>query len=120
MNEPVLTLGEYTWACEIAGLTLRAGSVGVMGTATDATFRNCRIIDNLTHGMELFGVSSPHLLDCLIAGNGQAGIKMHATTGGRMPLYCAPVIENCSIVDNGEAGIVGGNPVIVDSEIQGQ
>jgi len=120
MNEPVLTSGEYTWACEIAGLTLQAGSVGVMGMATDATFRNCRIVDNLNHGMELFGVSSPHLLGCLIAGNGQAGIKMHATSGGRMPLYCAPVIENCTIMDNGEAGIVGGKPVIVDSVIQEQ
>jgi hypothetical protein len=120
MNEPVLTLGEYTWACEIAGLTLRAGSVGVMGTTTNATIRNCRIMDNLNHGMELFQVSSPHLLDCLIAGNGRAGIKMHATIGGRKPLYCEPVIENCTIVDNGEAGIVGGKPVIIDSVIQGQ
>ena len=70
--------------------------------------------------LELLQVSSPHLLGCLIAGNGQAGIKMHATTGGRRPLYCEPVIENCIIVDNGEAGIVGGKPVIVDSVIQGQ
>ena len=120
VNEPVLTMGEYTWACEIAGLTLRAGSVGVMGMATDAKFRNCRIVDNLTHGMELFQVSKPHLLNCLLTGNGQTGIKMHATTGGRMPLYCQPLIENCTIIDNGEIGIVGGKPVLVDSVIQGQ
>ncbi|MFC1604224.1 right-handed parallel beta-helix repeat-containing protein [Planctomycetota bacterium] len=120
MNKPVLTLGEYTWACEIAGMTLRAGSVGIMGNATNTTLRNCRIMDNLTHGVELSQVSSPHLLGCLITANGQAGIKMHATTTGRTPLYCEPIIENCYIVDNNEAGIVGGIPVIVDSVIQGQ
>jgi hypothetical protein len=74
-------------------------------------------MDNLTHGMELYEGSRPHLLDCLIACNGQAGIKMHATTG-RTSQLCEPIIENCYIVDNNEAGIVGGNPVIVDSVIQ--
>ncbi|MHC4203661.1 MAG: GLUG motif-containing protein [Planctomycetota bacterium] len=118
MNEPLLSLGEYTWACEIAGLTLKGGSVGVIGTAANAKLRNCNIMDNLNHGMELFQVSSPHLLDCLIAGNGRAGIKMHATTGGRMPLYCEPLIESCTIIDNGESGIVGGKPVILNSVIQ--
>jgi hypothetical protein len=118
MNEPVLTLGGYAWDCEIAGLTLRAGSVGVLGSSTHATLRNCRVMDNVTHGMELFQVSNPHLLNCLIAANGQAGIKMHATTGGRRPLDCEPIIENCYIVDNNEAGIIGGDPVILDSLVQ--
>jgi len=120
MNEPVLTVEGYTWGCEIAGLTFRAGSVGVKGTGTHATVRNCRIMDNLTHGMELSQSSRPHLLGCLITANGQAGIKMHAITSGRFPLYCEPVLENCTIVDNHEAGIIGGKPVIVDSVIQGQ
>jgi hypothetical protein len=43
---------------------------------------------------------------------------MHTITGGRFPRYCEPVLENCTIVDNGEAGIVGGRAVIVDSLIQ--
>jgi hypothetical protein len=119
-NKPVLTLEARIRGCEIAGLTLRAGSVGVKGTGTDATLRNCRIMDNLTHGMELSQGSKPHLLGCLIAANGQAGIKMHTITSGRFPLYCEPVIEKCTIVDNHEAGIIGGKPVIVDSVIQGQ
>jgi len=120
MDEPVLTLEGYAWGCEIAGLTLRAGSVGIKGTATNSIFRNCRIMDNVTHGVELFQSSKPYLLDCLIAANGQAGIKMNYTSTGRGVLYCEPTIENCYIVDNGEAGIVGGNPVILDSVIQGQ
>ncbi|MCP4610572.1 MAG: hypothetical protein GY845_17825 [Planctomycetes bacterium] len=119
INKPVLTLGDNTWGCEIAGLTLRAGLVGIEGTATNATVRNCRIMDNVTHGIELSQVSSPHLLGCLITANGQAGIKMHATNN-RRPLHCKPVIEDCTIVDNGEAALVGGEPVIVDSMIQGQ
>ena len=120
MNKPALTLEGYAWGCEIAGLTLRAGSVGVKGTATNSTFRNCRIMDNLTHGIELFQASKPHLLGCLITGNGQAGIQMHDTRSGRWILFCEPTIENCFIVDNKEGGIVGGEPLIVDSVIQGQ
>jgi hypothetical protein len=120
MNKPVLTLEGYAWGCEISGLTLRAGSVGIKGIATNSIFRNCRIMDNVTDGVELFQSSKPHLLNCLIAANGKAGIKMNYTSTGRGVLYCEPTIENCFIVDNGEAGIVGGNPVIVDSVIQGQ
>jgi hypothetical protein len=120
MNEPVLTLSNNSGDCEIDGLSLQAGSVGVMGVATNATLRNCTIMENLTHGIEMFQVSSPHLLHCLIMANGQAGIKMHTTTGGPWPLYCEPIIENCYIVDNYEAGIIGGKPVILDSVIQGQ
>ncbi|MHC4532859.1 MAG: right-handed parallel beta-helix repeat-containing protein [Planctomycetota bacterium] len=118
-NEPVLTLSNNSGACEIAGLTLRAGSVGIMGTATDATIRNCRIMDNATHGLELFETSSPYLVHCLITANGEIGIIMHATND-RQALNCEPVIEDCTIVDNGEAALVGGEPVIVDSLIQGQ
>ena len=77
-------------------------------------------MDNLTHGIELFQASKPYLLNCLIAANGKAGIKMNYTSTGRGVLYCEPTIENCYIVDNGEAGIVGGNPVILDSVIQGK
>jgi len=120
MNKPVLTLEDYAWGCEISGLTLRAGSVGIKGTATNSMFRNCRIMDNVTNGIELFQSSKPHLLNCLITANGKAGIKMNYTSTGRGVLYCEPTIENCYIVDNKEAGIVGGNPVILDSVIQGQ
>jgi hypothetical protein len=116
MNKPVLTLGEYAWGCEIAGLTLRAGSVGVVGTATNSTFRNCRIMDNLTHGMELYEASNPHLEHCLITANGQTGITMHEHVG-RNIVHCEPVISNCIIVDNNEGSIVGGQPVIIDSLI---
>jgi hypothetical protein len=116
-DEPALTLRKNTRACEIAGLTLRAGSVGIMGTATNATVRNCRIMDNLTDGMDLSQGSSPHLIHCLITANGQTGIRMHST-GGRFPSYCEPLIENCHIVNNNEAGIIGGKPVIVNSVLQ--
>ena len=84
-----------------------------MGTAADATLRNCRIMDNVTHGIELFKGSDPHLNHCLITANGQAGIKMHTIGGTRIALHCKPVIEDCTIVDNGQAALVGGEPVIV-------
>jgi hypothetical protein len=118
-NEPVLTLSNNSVACEITGLTLRDGSVGIMGTDTDATIRNCHIMDNVTHGLELFETSSPYLDHCLITANGEIGILMHATNN-RQALNCEPVIEDCTIIDNGDGGFWGGKPVIVDSVIQGQ
>jgi parallel beta-helix repeat protein len=74
-------------------------------------------MDNATHGIELSRESNPHLLNCLITGNGQTGITM-LRSPGRTSLPCAPIIENCIIVQNGFENIVGGQPVIIDSIIQ--
>ena len=117
-NEQVVTLGSNTGACTLAGLTVRAGDIGLSGTTTDATIRNCRIMDNRTHGIELYHNSNPHLLHCLITANSGTGINMIPYTEGRGVTYCKPTIENCIIADNGEAGIVGGEPTIIDSIIQ--
>jgi hypothetical protein len=111
-DSPVVTLRENPETCEIAGLTIRAGLIGIAGSATNATIRNCRIMDNTTDGMELSQGSSLNLQHCLITSNGQTGITMNAGPGRST---CKPVIENCIIVDNGQADIVGGEPVIIDS-----
>jgi parallel beta-helix repeat protein len=116
-NLPVLTLSNNSTACEITGLTIRAGSIGIAGSAMDATIRNCRIMDNATHGIELSRESNPHLLNCLITSNGQTGITMLRSPGRTSPL-CAPIIENCIIVQNDSENTVGGEPVIIDSIIQ--
>ena len=113
-NEPVVDISGNSPACEIAGLTIRAGSIGIKGTGTNATIRNCRIMDNTTHGIELSQGSSPNLQNCMIASNGQTGITM-LTGPGRS--NCEPNIENCIIVYNGQQAIDGGEPVIVDSII---
>lgn len=117
LGSPALTLYDNSPACEIAGLTIRSGSVGVTGTATKATIRNCRIMDNLTDGIELLEFCSPVFKKCLITANGQNGIKMHPVVGRGSP-QCAPLIENCVIIDNGNAAIDGGEPVIIDSIIE--
>jgi hypothetical protein len=113
---PVLTLNDNSAACAITGVTLRAGLVGIEGSTTYATIHNCRIMDNLTHGLELSEESSPHLDHCLITANGQTGITMHST-GGRRATFCQPTIEDCVVVQNGTISIDGGQPVIVDSLI---
>lgn len=118
-DSPVITLQYNPPACEIAGLTIRAGLSGIAGTGTDVTIRNCRIMDNVNHGLELARRSEPHLLNCLITGNGQAGI-MNLPNPGRSNSFSAPLIENCVIVQNGSASIVDGEPVIVDSIITTQ
>lgn len=116
IESSALILSSNSSACEIAGLTIRAGSVGVTGSASNAIIRNCRIMDNLTHGVELSNESNPHLKHCLITGNGETGINMTANPG-RPPKSCKPIIENCIIVDNSQDGIVGGEPTIIDSLI---
>jgi Tol biopolymer transport system component len=114
-DRPVILLQDGTDFCEIAGLTVRGGSVGIVGVATNATIRDCRIMDNVTHGAELSQESRPLLSHCLIASNGQAGVAMVPTVGGRRTTHCKPVIEKCVIVDNGAAAIDGGEPVIAES-----
>jgi len=118
-NEPVMTLNLNTWSCTLAGLTLRGGSVGVSGTGTHARLHHCRIMDNVTHGLELTQMSSPHLTHCLITANGQNGMTLH-TIVGRQAQHCEPRITQCFIMDNGASSIVGGKPVIEDSLIEGQ
>ena len=115
-DEPVVTLTSDTDACTLAGLTVRAGAVGISGTSTDATIRNCRIMDNTEHGLELTG-ASPRLNHCLIMSNGLTGITMHVLSIGRATIS-SPIIENCIVWDNGEAGIIGGEPTIIESIIQ--
>jgi Tol biopolymer transport system component len=115
----VFTLSDNSSACQIAGLTIRAGDIGISGSRINAGIFNCRIMDNISYGVELFQESKPHLLNCLITANGHAGIVMLPGSGRGSP-PCIPVIENCIIVDNGQAAITGGEPVIVNSLIEGQ
>ncbi len=117
-NEPVVTLANTTTACTLAGLTLRAGSIGLCGTGINATLHNCRIMDNTECGIHLSQESNPYLNHCLITANSQTGITMVPTTGGRSIRHCQPVIEDCVIVDNNEASLVGGEPVIINSILQ--
>jgi penicillin V acylase-like amidase (Ntn superfamily) len=116
-DKPVVTLTNNSPACTLAGLTLRAGSVGISGTAAHATIRCCRIMDHAVNGLELWNESHPHLLHCLVTGNGTAGIVMHPA-GGRRSGYCRPTIEDCVIVQNGQKAIDGGEPNIIDSIVQ--
>lgn len=117
LDSSVLTLSGNSSACEIAGLMIRTGSIGITGTETNATIRNCRIMDNVTFGIELFQESNPDIKNCLITSNGQTGIMMHPSIGrGKTP--CAPTIENCIIIENDSSAIDGGEPNIVDSIIE--
>ena len=58
--------------------TLRAGHVGITSRATLTMIRNCRIMDNTSHGLELFEERHPLLYHCLITANGQNGVMIHA------------------------------------------
>lgn len=115
----VFTLSDNSSACRIAGLTIRAGEIGISGSHTNVEIFNCRIMDNLKYGIKLTQESKPHLLNCLITANGQTGIIMLPGSGRGNP-PCEPIIENCIIVNNGQASITGGEPVIVNSLIEGQ
>lgn len=116
LDQPVINLENNTESSEIAGLTIRAGAIGISGINTSAVIKNCRIMDNITYGVKLSQGSKPYLHNCLITANGQAGIVMLPGTG-RGSSLCQPRIEGCVIVQNNGDGIEGGEPVIVESII---
>ncbi|MFC1762115.1 SUMF1/EgtB/PvdO family nonheme iron enzyme [Planctomycetota bacterium] len=108
VNHPVLALTDDVHNCTIDGLTLHGGSVGIRGTQTNALLHNCRIMDNVCHGMDLLG-SSPSLTHCLITANGGNGIVMQSIPaapgrGGHPDIPCEPLIENYFIVDSSCCG----------------
>jgi hypothetical protein len=61
--------------------------------------------------VKLWAASCPTVFNCIIAGNGDAGIEMWTSAGG-LPNYA--IITNCTIVGNVEHGIYGGLPVVTN------
>jgi hypothetical protein len=97
----------------LAGFTLTSSVQGIYCHGASPRVCNCRIVDNAQAGVKLWKTSAanPTFANCIIAGNGGAGIEMGSS--GREH-NCA-IILHCTIVGNGEEGISGGDPIVVNS-----
>jgi beta propeller repeat protein/parallel beta-helix repeat protein len=101
----------------LAGLTIRGGTQGLCCYNTSPTVTDCVISGNGQAGVRLFGASSPTLARCQIVGNGAAGVEMVISGEGRIVRYSEPPIRNCIIAGNRGDGLHGGKPVLVNSTV---
>jgi len=116
-GQAVVFANGETDGCSLAGFTITGAMQGLYCRNAPAIITNCRIVDNTGAGVKLWetDVRSPTFKNCIIAGNGGAGIDLTAATGGRFIKYNLAIINQCTIVGNAQGGILGGKPIVVNS-----
>ena len=112
---PVVTFSGETQVGRLEGITLQGGSCGVRCTAGQASLRNCRITRSMGDGIDQHPGTHMHLSHCIIAANDGVGMRMQLDAARRRIIYSSATIENCTIVQNAESGIMGGKSVIANS-----
>ncbi len=112
---PVVTFFGETDAGTLEGITLQGGSCGVQCRGGQATLRHCRITRSAGDGIEQLPGTHLHLSHCIIAANDGVGMRMQETAMTRVKQYSHATIENCTIVQNAEAGMVGGKSTVANS-----
>jgi len=62
----------------LAGFTLTGATHGIYCQGSSPTIRNCKVLDNAEAGVKLWetDAANPRFANCIIAGNGGAGIEM--------------------------------------------
>lgn len=111
---PVVTIESNTIQSELYGLTVRGGQVGIQCSGQGPLVSHCRIIQNKGDGIQMLLGSSATITNCIIADNGASGIQMEPSVG-RNKILSKSTIINCTIVQNTDLGIVGGEPEISNS-----
>jgi len=110
---PTLTLVGRNTDATVAGLTLSQGTTGLWcDVGVGATVQNCHMTNNTEAGMVCLG-SHPWIHHCIMAGNQGEGLALRK----HQSAYPQPVLDNCTIVQNADSGILGGKPVIANSII---
>ncbi len=113
--QPVVTLYGETQAGTLAGLTLQGGLCGVQCNKGRAILRHCHITGSAGSGIVQFPSTHMHLAHCIVAAHNGAGIRMQKSEGTRVLLYSHATIESSTIVQNGDAGILGGKISMTNS-----
>ena len=72
---------------------------------------------NAEAGVKLWetDAANPVFANCIIAGNGGAGIEMWSASGSRLRKYNCATVLHSTIVGNVNGGISGGDPIVVNS-----
>ncbi len=101
--------------CLLAGFTITKATQGIYCGAASPTILNCRIARNTEAGVKIRESGNPTLANCIIEGNWGPGFDMTAGKGGRFIKYNYATITHCVIVGNVYEGVREGKPVIVNS-----
>ena len=116
-NQAVAFFGGEDPNCVLFGLTITGENNGIYCSGASPNIINCKIAGNQNAGIKLWNQSNPTIVNCIIAGNAGAGIEMWASRVGRVIPYNYARITNCTIVGNFLQGVWGGKPTITNSII---
>ena len=101
--------------CILAGFTITGATQGIYCGAASPIILNCRIADNAQAGIKITDSGNPAMANCIVEGNGGPGLDMTAAKAGRFIKYNYAAIAHCVIVGNAKEGIKEGNPTVVNS-----
>ena len=101
----------------LCGFTITGGTRGVYCSNSSPEIKNCDIRGNFSSGIHLYYESKPIIKQCRIFANTGSGFDMRFRIDGRFKYFNYPNISNCIITDNGQYGLLGGNPIITNCTI---
>jgi parallel beta-helix repeat protein len=116
-TQAVVFAGREDANCVLAGFTITGATQGIYCGNASPTILNCRIAGNAQAGIKIAESGNPTMANCIIEGNGGPGLDMTAAKGGRFVKYNYATVAHCVIVGNGKEGILEGKPVVVNSII---
>ncbi len=108
--------GEDT-SCALKGFTITEANTGIYCSAAAPTIINCLIAGNKGAGIKLWNSSNPTITNCSVAGNAGPGIEMWASRAGRFVRYNYATVTNCVIAGNRRQGIWGDLPKVTNCTI---
>jgi parallel beta-helix repeat protein len=99
----------------LSGVTVTSGKNGIYCfDNSSATVTNCVVTSNRKAGIKLWDRSSITIKNCVVCDNAGAGIELHQLRTRRAN---AAEVTNCTIADNLQQGVWGGEPTIQNSII---
>jgi len=101
----------------LSGFTITGGTNGIYCTEATPTIIDCIITGNINAGIKLYSGGSPAINRCCVVANGGAGVEMHPRKAARYTFYNYPRISNSIIAKNMLRGIIGGVPTITNCTI---
>jgi parallel beta-helix repeat protein len=116
-SQAVVFAGREDANCVLAGFTITGATQGVLCSAASPTILNCRIACNAQAGVRISDGGHPTLANCTIEGSDGPGLDMTPVKGGRFVKYNYATVAHCVIVGNAKEGILEGRAAVVNSII---
>jgi hypothetical protein len=115
-GEAVVTFGPGAGeACVLRGLTVAGSGIGIACAEASPTISQCVIAGNGGAGIKPQDESNPTIVNCVVARNGDAGIELRQPS---RRIQSRAMITNCTVVDNAGYGIWGGAATVSNSIVR--